>query len=81
MAIDVPTLERLQLREGFRDRLRSATGSATFADDCLRGEQMEPEATIAVALGDGAMPEVPRTAPGLLTAREAEIARLVASGG
>jgi non-specific serine/threonine protein kinase len=80
MAIDIPTFERLQLREGFRDRLRSATGSAAFADDCLRGEQMELEAAIAFALGDGAMPEVPRTAPGLLTAREAEIAGLVASG-
>jgi non-specific serine/threonine protein kinase len=80
MAIDVPTLERLQLREGFRDRLRSATGSAAFADDCLRGEQLELEAAIAVALGGGATPEVPRTAPGLLTAREAEIARLVAFG-
>jgi non-specific serine/threonine protein kinase len=80
MAIDVPTLERQQLREGFRDRLRSAARSATFADDCLRGEQMELEAVIAVALGDGTMRGVPRTAPGLLTAREAEIARLVAFG-
>ena len=83
MAIDVPTLERLQIREGLtRDRLRSATGPAAFTDYCRRGEQIELEAAIAVALQDGAIPGAgaSRTEPGLLTARESEIAELVALG-
>jgi non-specific serine/threonine protein kinase len=83
MAIDAPTLERLQISEGLtRDRLRSATGPTAFADYCRRGEQMEVEGAIAVALQDGAIPGAgaSRTEPELLTTRESEIAELVALG-
>lgn len=83
MAIDVPTLERLQIREGLtRDRLRSAAGSTAFADYCRRGEQRELEAAIAVALQEGAIhgAGASRAEPGLLTTRESEIAELVALG-
>ncbi len=83
MAIDVPTLERLQIREGLtRDRLRSATGPPVFANYCRRGERLDLPAVIAVALRDGPIPgsDAPRAEPGMLTARELEIAELVAQG-
>lgn len=83
MGIDVPTLERLQIRQGLtRDRVRSATRPTALADHSRRGEQAELEAAIAVALRDGAIPgaDASRTGTGVLTRRESEIAELVALG-
>ncbi|WP_368680713.1 protein kinase (plasmid) [Rhodococcus opacus] len=81
MSIDVATLERLQISEGLtRDRLQSALGPAAFAAHYRRGERLDQEAAIAVALQDEAAPGVPSTQPGVLTPRESEIAQLVARG-
>jgi non-specific serine/threonine protein kinase len=80
MSIDVPMRERLQLREGLRDRLRSATGRVAFADEFRRGEELELETATAVALGSGVTPGGSKTRAALLTARESEIADLVALG-
>jgi predicted ATPase/DNA-binding NarL/FixJ family response regulator len=81
MGIDAPTLQRLQIRESLtRERLRSAIGPAASANHGRRGEKAELHAAIAAALHDGAITGAPRTEPALLTARESEIAKLVAHG-
>jgi non-specific serine/threonine protein kinase len=81
MAIDEPTLERLQIREGsIRERLRSRIGPSGFAEQFRRGEQLTSDAAVAAALDDGEAPVTPLPARGGLTPRESEIAELVAQG-
>ncbi|WP_162460171.1 MULTISPECIES: LuxR C-terminal-related transcriptional regulator [unclassified Mycolicibacterium] len=81
MSMDEQMLERQQVNESaIRDRLRAALGEGPFAEWFRRGGQHDVEAVIATALSDEAQPPAPATASGQLTARESQIAELVAHG-